>query len=170
MPGLDQTGSVDAARFDPAKINPAPAAAPVAEIARVNRAYQVADNASRVTFNAPVPEAKTIANQVMQGERVFANPYRAGERREPVSSAVADLWTGKDRLAVRTVQQESARAIARDLEAKSGPQQVAQAGQPADPQAAAKPAPAQESGGEGLGLFQDIKPDVRSLFTRGVRG
>lgn len=176
MPALEQTGSVDAARFDPAKvdparIDPAKAVAPVAEFARVNRAYQVADSAGRVTFNA-APELKTVQNQITQGERVFSNPYRAGERREPVSSAVADLWTGKDQLAVRTAQQESARAIARDLEAKARPQQVAQAGLSADPQAAVQPAPApaQEAGADTLGLFQDAKPDVRSLFTRGVRG
>lgn len=159
VPALDQTGSFDAARIDPAK-----AVAPVAEIARVNRAYQVADNASRVT----IPEAnaaanRTIVNQVVQGERVFSNPYRSGERRQPVSSEVADLWTGK----VRTSQQESARAIARDLESKARPQ-VAQAEPQAEPQAAAQPA--QDGGVDTLGLFQDIKPDVRSLFTRGVRG
>jgi hypothetical protein len=162
VPAVDQTGSVDAARFDPAKVDPAKGAAPVAEIARVNRAYQVADSAARVTFN-PVPEGRTIQNQVVQGERVFSNPYRAGERRQPVSSAVADLWTGK----ARTAQQESARAIALDLETKSKPQVVAQA---PDPQAAAQPAPAQEGVDTTLGLFQDVKPDVRSLFTRGVRG
>jgi hypothetical protein len=179
---LDQTGSVGAANFDPArvdltKVDPAKAAAPVAEIARVNRAYQVADNAGRVTANQ-APELKTVQNQVMQGERVFSNPYRAGERREPVSSAVADLWTGKDRTALRTAQQESVRAIARDLETKSRPQVVAQVAgsqvagsQAADPQAASQAAPAQQGAVDtSLGLFQDIKPDVRSLFTRGVRG
>ncbi|MET0278030.1 MAG: lytic transglycosylase domain-containing protein [Pseudorhodoplanes sp.] len=160
VPSFDQTGSIDAAKIDPAK-----AAAPVAEIARVNRAYQVADNASRVTFN-PVPEPnavtnRAIANQVVQGERVFSNPYRAGERVQPVSSAVADLWTGK----VRTSQQESVRNIARELESRARPQ-VAQI----EPPAQVQPAAAQDISDGTLGLFQDSKPDVRSLFTRGVRG
>ena len=171
MPALDTTSSVDASRFDPARMDPARidptrSVAPVAELARVNRAYQVADNASRVTAG-PVAELKTVQNQVMQGERQFSNPYRAGERRQPVSSAVADLWTGQDRSALRTAQQESARAIARELEGQARPQVVAQA---PDPQADAQPVQGQETGAGSLGLFQDARPDVRSLFTRGVRG
>ncbi len=84
------------------------------------------NNAARVV-PATLAQARPIANQVTQGERVFSNPYRAGERRQPVSSAVADLWTNKG----RTAQQEAARQVARELEAKS--QVVAQV----DPQAAA---------------------------------
>jgi hypothetical protein len=148
-PAVDAGGGID----------PATAVVPVAETARVARAYQIAGNSASVV-PATLAEARPIANQLTQGERVFSNPYRSGERRQPVSPAVADLWTNKG----RTAQQEAARQVARELEARS--QVVAQA----DPQAAAPTAEQRQTGGEMLGLFQDIKPDVRSLFTRGVRG
>ncbi len=93
----------------------------------------------------------------MPGERVFHNPYRTAERRPPVAAAVADLWTRR----ALTQQQQAARQAAQELEARSASR-------------AATPAPAQTAeaarGTQTLGLFQDIKPDVRSLFTAGVRG
>jgi hypothetical protein len=138
----------------------------VAETARVARAYQAADAVSRV---AAVPTATGIqpaAQRAVPGERMFHNPYRAAQRPQPVSAAVAELWAPKS----RTTQQEQARHIARDLETKSHAQPV----QPAAPTAQAAPvaqtADARTNGPGSLGLFQDTKPDVRSLFTHGVRG
>jgi hypothetical protein len=127
----------------------------VAETARVARAYQVADSASRI----PVASGQTAPQTNATGERVFHNPYRAGERRQPVSTEVANLWTQKP----RTSQQELARKAAHDLAMRAIPQAAAQpVAQTADA--------ANGRSDETLGLFQDIKPDVRSLFTRGVRG
>jgi hypothetical protein len=143
-------------------VDAVPAANVVAETARAARAYQVADTASSIPA-APAatgaqPAAQTTRPSV-PGERVFHNPYRAPERRQPVSPVVADLWTPK----VRTVQQEQARHIARDMEQKARAQApAAPAAQTADARAG--------TAVDTLGLFQDIKPDVRSLFTHGVRG
>jgi hypothetical protein len=138
----------------------------VAETARVARAYQAADAVSRV---AAVPTATGIqpaAQRAVPGERMFHNPYRAAQRPQPVSAAVAELWAPKS----RTTQQEQARHIARELETKAHAQPV----QPAAPTAQAAPvaqtADARTNGPGSLGLFQDTKPDVRSLFTHGVRG
>ena len=116
----------------------------VAETARVARAYQVSDSSSRV------PAAKAAA----QGEPVFHNPYRTAARRQPVAAVVAELWNAQG----RTSQQEAARRAAQELERRV----------PAPPQPAA--AATQSATVEQLGLFQDVKPDVRSLFTAGVRG
>ena len=69
----------------------------VAETARVARAYQVADATSRMPAASTHDRRRSTdvqaAAQVAPGEPVFHNPYRAGERRQPVSTAVADLWT-----------------------------------------------------------------------------
>jgi hypothetical protein len=126
----------------------------VSETARVARAYQVAETA------APQSTA-SVQRAAVPGERNFHNPYRASERRAPVSGAVAELWTGTGKL---TAQQQAARQAALDLETRTRPQAVA----PSSSAPAAEPV--RQAGGEMLGLFQDIKPDVRSLFTSGVRG
>jgi hypothetical protein len=155
------SGRYDTARSRVAGLDTAAApqsAAFVAETARVARAYQAADAASRVSAAPAQTGMQVAAQNPVPGERVFHNPYRVAERRQPVSPAVAELWAPK----VRTVQQEQARHIARDLEAKTRAQV------PAEP--AAQTAEVRPGAIEPLGLFQDLKPDVRSLFTHGVRG
>lgn len=160
----------DTARSRVAGLNAAEAAPGtsfVAETARVARAYQVADAASRIpavsAASAAQPAAQAFVPSV-PGERVFSNPYRASERRQPVSTVVAELWTPRS----RTTQQEQARHIARDLEMKSN----AQAAQPVSQTAQTLPVTdtRTDNAAGSLGLFQDMKPDVRSLFTHGVRG
>lgn len=136
-----------------------------AETARVARAYQVADATTRVTAMQSVPNvAQAAAEKLAPGERAFHNPYRASERRQPISSAVAEIWAPKS----RTTQQEQARHIARDLETKS----VAQTAQQVTQNAQAAPVTdvRTDTNPGALGLFQDVRPDVRSLFTHGVRG
>lgn len=141
---------------------PAQGGAFVAETARVARAYQVTDAATRIPAATQTVATQTgvqaAAQRLAQGEPVFHNPYRAGERRQPVATAVADLWAPQS----RTTQQEQVRHIAQALEAKSR----ASAAEPVTQNADART----ENAPGSLGLFQDIRPDVRSLFTHGVRG
>jgi len=143
-----------------------------AETARVARAYQAADPISRVSV-APAATGMPAAQRPVPGERLFHNPYRAAQRPQPVSAAVAELWTPRS----RTIQQEQARHIARDLEEKSRPKPAAQAAQAAQAAHAAPTPPLAQTAdmrtdaaAGSLGLFQDARPDVRSLFTHGVRG
>jgi hypothetical protein len=152
-----------------------------AETARVARAYQAADvgrvsavsavaGAQRVTLQQTAAQ-DAAAQRPVPGERAFHNPYRAGGRQQPqpISQTVADLWSPKS----RTTQQEQARHIARDMEEKTRARsvdQVAQAAPAPAPQAAPVTPPAETGGHGALGLFQDVRPDVRSLFTHGVRG
>ncbi|MFN3349862.1 lytic transglycosylase domain-containing protein [Pseudorhodoplanes sp.] len=189
------SGRYDVAASRVARINiadAAPSAAFVGETARVARAYQVVDTASRATavqsvaLNQPagyaqpaaVPPAAphAVAQRPVPGERTFHNPYRAAGR-QPVSSAVAELWAPQSR--TRTVQQEQARHIAADLQRRARPQpaeeaaQNARSAQTAQAVSVAQAVPAAqaaEPGAGSLGLFQDMRPDVRSLFTHGVRG
>jgi hypothetical protein len=138
-----------------------------AETARVARVYQVAD-ASRVTGVQAVPNvAQAAAERLAPGERAFHNPYRSSERRQPISNAVAELWAPKS----RTTQQEQARHIARDLEQRTNAHAAHQVAQSVP---VAQTAPVTDmrtdSASGALGLFQDARPDVRSLFTHGVRG
>ena len=126
---------------------------------------------------AAVPNTmQAAAQRPVPGERVFHNPYRTPQRPQPVNAAVTELWTPR----ARTTQQEQARHIARDLEQRTRTRptqpeaQVAQVaqGMPAtQPVQAAQTSEAQGTTSYGaLGLFQDTRPDVRSLFTHGVRG
>jgi hypothetical protein len=141
----------------------------VAETARVARAYQVADASRDVSAASRMTGSQQAQVQrPLPGERTFSNPYRAAERRppvSPVSQTVSELWAP-----TRTLQQERARHIARDLELRSRgvTPEVAQANQPAPATQAAEVNAGNNAGA--LGLFQDSKPDVRSLFTHGVRG
>jgi hypothetical protein len=162
-------------RFDMAKsrvaglagAEPVQSMAFAAETARVARAYQVADasTTSRVTGVQSVPHfAQAAAEKLAPGERVFSNPYRAGERRQPISGAVAELWAPKS----RTTQQEQARHIARDLETKTDAQAVQRVAHA--PHTAPVADIRTDNAPGALGLFQDSRPDVRSLFTHGVRG
>ena len=152
----------------------------VAETARVARAYQVADATARMPAIQAAPQvAQVAAQKLVAGERVFHNPYRTGQRPQPVSAAVTELWAPKS----RTTQQEQARHIARDLEQGARPRPVQPALQTAQTTQASEttqtvqsiqPAQTAEATGNtshgALGLFQDTRPDVRSLFTQGVRG
>jgi len=154
----------------------------VAETARVARAYQMTEATATVPAMAAVPAIPAAPNVVqavqntVPGERVFHNPYRTAQRPQPVNAAVTELWAPK----TRTTQQEQARHIARDLEQRTRSRptqpeaQVAQVaqGMPAtQPVQAAQTSEAQGTASYGaLGLFQDTRPDVRSLFTHGVRG
>jgi hypothetical protein len=164
----------------------------VAETARVARAYQLADATTRMPAIHAAPNvaraapnaapnvvqaapnvAQAAAQKLVPGERVFHNPYRTAQRPQPVSAAVTELWAPKS----RTTQQEQARHIARDLEQRTRPQaaqpqiQAAQGVPTTQTVQAAQTAEAPASSSHGaLGLFQDTRPDVRSLFTHGVRG
>jgi|GEM_PF-212527 len=158
------------------------------------RAYQVAEMASRIPALRNDPQAmaqyvtQATAQKSMPGESMFHNPYRATQRREAVSNTVANLWTNQG----RTSQQEMARQMALELQGKTRPQMQAQAQYPAQPGYQAQPqyqaaqpqyqvqyqpqnvaqaADTRHAPNNGaLGLFQDAAPDVRSLFTHGVRG
>jgi hypothetical protein len=147
----------------------------VAETARVARAYQVADAATRIPAIQAMPNVvQAAAQKAVPGERLFHNPYRTAQRPQPVNAAVTELWAPK---MARTMQQEQARHIARDLEQRTRPQppqpeqQATQGVQTTQTIQATQTAelPASSSHGA-LGLFQDTRPDVRSLFTHGVRG
>jgi len=145
----------------------------VAETARVARAYQVAEAVSQVSAARAETGVRSVNQKPVPGERVFHNPYRTAERRQPISSAVAELWAPQS----RTTQQEQARHIARDLEQRSRAQAVAQAAVPVTGAQPAQSAPVAQTADVrtdtspgSLGLFQDTRPDVRSLFTQGVRG
>ncbi len=167
----------------------APSTAFTPEPPNAARAYQVADTASRIPALRTNPQAMAqymtqgATPKPLPGESMFHNPYRATQRREAVSNTVANLWTNQS----RTNQQETARQLALQLEGKSGPQVQAQPQYPVQqqqrtqpqhsaqsryqPQTVADAGDARSAPGNGaLGLFQDSTPDVRSLFTHGVRG
>ncbi len=179
------SGRFNVARSRMPAADPVVAAAPVAfvgEPARVARAYQVADVAVQAAPSRAIPTiapaVSAQAQQALRNEQTFHNPYRAGERRQPVSSAVTELWTGSG----RSRQQEAARLAAMELEGRTRPASAQQAQQtqtqqtqpqghavaPASPQT--QTVAAAHGQIEQLGLFQDMRPDVRSLFTAGVRG
>ena len=161
------------------------------------RAQQVADMASRIPALRNDPRAMaqyvtqaTAAQKPVPGESMFHNPYRVTQRREAVSSTVANLWTNQGPAhSGRTSQQEMARQMALELQNKTRPQVQAQAQYPVQPQqrspvqsqypvqqqfqpqSVAQAADSRNGPNNGaLGLFQDSAPDVRSLFTHGVRG
>jgi len=123
----------------------------------------------------PQPSA-AVAQRPQPAESMFHNPYRQAPRREAVSNTVAQLWTGRE----RTSQQDMARQMALELEGRTRPRadaprpvqaEVRYAPQSASqPQAVAQTREANTASNGALGLFQDAAPDVRSLFTHGVRG
>ena len=152
------------------------------------RAYQVADTASRIPALRNNPQAmahyvtQSVAQKPSPGESMFHNPYRATQRREAVSNTVANLWTNQSGSnQARTNQQETARQLALQAQGRTAPQtqpqypvqqrQQPQPHYPAQPQTVAQTADTRSTPNHGgLGLFQDSAPDVRSLFTHGVRG
>ena len=159
------------------------------------RAYQVAEMASRIPALRNDPQAMaqyvtqaTSAQKSLPGESMFHNPYRVTQRREAVSNTVANLWPNQGQAnAGRTSQQEMARQMALELQGQTRPQVQAQPQYPVQPRYQAQsPYPPQQQyqpqtvaqtaetrsapNNGALGLFQDSAPDVRSLFTHGVRG
>ena len=179
-----------------AAMTAAPSAAFVPEQPNATRAYQIADAASRIPAlrNNPQVMAQyvtqaTAKQNALPGESMFQNPYRAAQPRQAVSSTVSNLWTNQNRTNQnRTSQQDMARQIALELQGKSQDKTQAQPqyptqpryqahGQypmqpqyPVQPQPVAQTADTRAQNNGGLGLFQDSAPDVRSLFTHGVRG
>jgi hypothetical protein len=124
-----------------------------AATARVARAYEAAGPLQVRVAAAP------------QQDPVFSNPYRGGERREPLSAAVTDRW------ASRPVQPAAAAPSAvqpASATQSPTPNEMVRAGHETARRAffPVTPPPAAESG-EALGLFQDMRPNVQALFTRG---
>ncbi|ARQ01267.1 transglycosylase SLT domain-containing protein [Pseudorhodoplanes sinuspersici] len=178
MRGIDAADATTAAT---------PSTAFVPESPNVARAYQVAETASRIPAlrNNPqamahyVTQAAAVQNP-LPGESMFHNPYRSAQPRQAVSSTVANLWTNQN----RTSQQEMARQMALELEGKTRPQAQRQANYSVQapryqthpqypvqqPQTVAQADTHGAPNNGALGLFQDSAPDVRSLFTHGVRG
>jgi hypothetical protein len=130
-----------------------------AETARVARAYE---------SSAPL---KVHVAAGPQQEPVYHNPYRASERREPVSSIVSERWITRpsQTQTASTTTQPSAPVATAAAQAPS-PNDVVRAGHdnvrrayfPTTP-----PPPPQVASQETLGLFQDMRPNVQALFTRG---
>jgi hypothetical protein len=132
-----------------------PATAFGAESARVARAYE---------SSSPL---KVHVAAGPQQEPVYHNPYRATERREPVSSIVSDRWL------TRPSQSTTAPSAAA---APSAPTQsptandVVRASHDTARRAyfpTTPPPPQQAASSEPLGLFQDMRPNVQALFTGG---
>lgn len=123
-----------------------------AETARVARAYE---------SSSPVKVHVSAGPQ----EPVYHNPYRAGERREPVSSIVSERWVTRPSQTTQPVmptataatQAPSANDVVRD-----GHESVRRPYFPTTP-----PPPPQVASQETLGLFQDMRPNVQALFTGG---
>jgi hypothetical protein len=155
--------------------------------ARVARAYEVlspnmvrslsapvAPSAIQPTAELPSSPAATIRPRAsVEGEQMYSNPYRAAERRAAVDPAVSDLWSQAAANAARgrKLTEADPSANARPAETRRTAQRVASVA-PAQaapqPQAVAAAAPTTASASaEPLGLFQDIKPNVRALFTGG---
>ncbi len=156
--------------------------------ARVARAYEVlspnmvrslsasiAPVAVQPVVDVPSSPAATMRSRTsLEGEQMYSNPYRAAERRAAVAPEVADLWAQAAANAARArklAQVDVPGAAA--PEPRKLPQRVASVAprapaEPAPRQAVAAAAPAAASASaEPLGLFQDIRPNVRALFTGG---
>jgi hypothetical protein len=149
-------GRYQVARAKVATPDNAVAAAPgfAAESARVARAYE-----------ASAPLKVRVAAGPSQGEPVFSNPYRAGERREAISPAVAERWTtrpGQAAPASGAAQMQPVQPAAQPT-----PNDVVRAGHESARRAYFPPTPPPAAAEEPLGLFQDMRPNVQALFTRG---
>jgi hypothetical protein len=116
-------------------------------------------------YEASAPLKVRVAAGPSQGEPVFSNPYRAGERREAISSAVAERWTtrpGQAAPASGAAQMQPAH-----LAAQPTPNDVVRAGHESARRAYFPTTPPAAAAEEPLGLFQDMRPNVQALFTRG---
>ncbi len=180
-----------AAAARPVEAQPAQAAedlTPVPPIAnaRVARAYEILSPNMVRSLTAPVspasvpaaPTAPATSAAVTQprassdGEEMYSNPYRTAERRQAVAPAVSDLWSQAAANAARVralsnanASAESRRPAQRVASVAAAPAPV-QAAQQTQTVAALTPAASSVSA-EPLGLFQDMKPNVRALFTGG---
>lgn len=129
-----------------------PGTAYSAETARVARAYE---------SSAPL-KVRVAAGP--QQEPVYHNPYRASDRREPVSSVVSERWITKSQQTATAAPAAPAPAAqtptANDL-VRTSHENARRAYFPTTP----RPEPAPQ--GEPLGLFQDMRPNVQALFTGG---
>jgi hypothetical protein len=149
--------------------------------ARVSRAYEVLSPNMVRALSAPaspqavMPSAEVPASPVaasrsrasLEGEPVYSNPYRAAERRAAVAPQVADLWSQAAANAARARQLVATGAATAAPEAVRPAQRVASVAPNLAPQTPAAEAPARPGAVEPLGLFQDMKPNVRALFTGG---
>lgn len=147
------------ARTSPADTGAAaPATAFATETARVTRAYET---------SAPL-KVRVAAGP--QQEPVYHNPYRAGERREPVSSIVSDRWATRPTSAPAASTPVGAAREVPPVASSSQPtpnevvreshQSVRRAYFPTTPAM-----PQADATREPLGLFQDMPPNVQALFT-----
>lgn len=153
------SGRYQVARTKQAAPDNAVAAVPngafAAQTERVARAYE-----------ASTPLKVRVAAGPVQ-DPVFHNPYRAGERREPVSSIVSDRWITPP--ASRATAAPVATPPA-SVQPVASPNDVVQTGHQAVRRAyfpTSKPAADAAVSNEPLGLFQDSRPNVRALFTGG---
>jgi hypothetical protein len=139
-----------------------PNAAFSSETARVARAYE---------SSAP-PKVRVTAGP--QQEPVFHNPYRATERREPVSSVVSERWitrTGQSN-GVTATAATNASAPTMSSAAQPTANDVVRASHETARRAyfPVTPPPPASASSEQLGLFQDMRPSVQALFTGGSGG
>lgn len=157
LSGRYQVARAKAAPTDNA-VAAVPNAAFSAETARVARAYE---------SSAPL-KVRVAAGP--QQEPVYHNPYRAAERREPVSSVVSERWMTRPTqtnnvpatsAATPTVS-STAHPTANDV-VRASHETARRAYFPVTP----PPPPASS---EPLGLFQDMRPSVQALFTSGTGG
>lgn len=124
-----------------------------AETARVARAYE---------SSSPL---KVHVAAGPQQEPVYHNPYRSGERREPVSSIVSERWVTRPAQsatapsAATTPSAPTQSPTANDV-VRASHDTARRAYFPTTP-----PPPQQAASTEPLGLFQDMRPNVQALFT-----
>jgi hypothetical protein len=159
--------------------------------ARVARAYEVLSPNLVRAINAPVSPAAvapvdaapstapaaTRPRASIEGEQMFSNPYRAAERRQAIAPEVSDLWSqaAANAAKARGLADGASASGNASADVRRPPQRVASVAPTAgpapaapQPQAVANATPAAASASaEPLGLFQDMKPNVRALFTGG---
>jgi hypothetical protein len=144
-----------------------PNAAFSAETARVARAYETA---------SPL-QVRVAAGPQQQGEPVFHNPYRASDRREPVSSIVSERWITRPAQPASSAPAPSALAPTALAPTPNGPaprpapggvqsaNDVVRASHDTARRAYFPTTPPPPPSSEPLGLFQDMRPNVQALFT-----
>jgi len=145
-------------------------AAPGSEVAATpNTAFSVETTQVARAYESSAPLKVRVAAGPQQ-EPVFHNPYRANERREPVSNIVSERWITRPGQAAAPVNSSASVApAAQSMPAptanevvRASHENVRRAYFPTTPRPA-EPA----ANGEPLGLFQDMRPNVQALFTRG---
>jgi len=153
----------------------APAAPAAVQPANMVRSLSAPASVQPVADMPSSPAAATRPRASFEGEQMYSNPYRAAERRAAVAPEVADLWSqaAANAARARKLVQSDAPAAAAPEPRKPAQRVASVAPTPASAErvpsqavAAAAPATASASA-EPLGLFQDIRPNVRALFTGG---